>query len=98
MVIAGPLARMLDAESCIMNGVFREWGDVRENGKDQLVWEFENCGSWLVRTRSKELMEEFLLRLVWCMGDPKDFETIASRRSLWVPYGGMVMDAGACLQ
>jgi len=33
---------VLSTESCIVTGEPRFWGDVRENGKDKLVWEFED--------------------------------------------------------
>ena len=41
MIIADSLL-MQSTESRIMTGVSRVWGDVRENGNDKLVWEFEN--------------------------------------------------------
>jgi len=37
------LHTILDAESCIVTGEPRFWGDVGENGKEELVWEFEYC-------------------------------------------------------
>ena len=30
-------------ESCIVTGELRVRGDVREDGMDKLIWEFENC-------------------------------------------------------
>ena len=49
--------------------MLRVWGDVKDNGKDKLVWELENCKIWSVIIQSKELMREFVLRLVWGAGD-----------------------------
>jgi len=39
---------ILEAEPRTMTGELWFWGEVRENGKDKLVWEFENCenGGW----------------------------------------------------
>jgi hypothetical protein len=37
------LHTILNTEPCIVTGEPRVWGDVGENGKDELVWEFENC-------------------------------------------------------
>jgi hypothetical protein len=34
-------------ESSIMLGEQWVWGDVRENGEDKLIREFENCGNWM---------------------------------------------------
>jgi len=28
-------------------GELRLWGDVRENGKDKLAWELEDCEAWI---------------------------------------------------
>ena len=42
MVITGPQATP-NPEPCIVDGKPRVWGDMRENGEDGLVWEFENC-------------------------------------------------------
>ena len=42
MVITGRQATP-NPEPCIVDGKPRVWGDVRENGEDGLVWEFENC-------------------------------------------------------
>ena len=42
MVIIGLLATQ-NLEPCILIGEPRIRGNVRENGKDKLVWEFENC-------------------------------------------------------
>ena len=35
---------ILNAEPCIATGEVRIWGDVGENGKDQLIRELEDCG------------------------------------------------------
>ena len=42
MVIIALLATQ-NPEPCILIGEPRIRGNVRENGKDKLVWEFENC-------------------------------------------------------
>ena len=42
MVIAG-VHVVLETEPCILTGEPWIWGDARENGKDEFVWEFENC-------------------------------------------------------
>lgn len=34
---------ILFTEPCIGTSELRLWGDVRENGENELVWEFENC-------------------------------------------------------
>jgi len=65
------LQTILKAEPCIGTGKLRVWGDVEENGEDELVWELENCGNgrgW-VSIPSEEPMEEIVLRLVWGAGD-----------------------------
>ena len=41
MVIVHPHT-VLEAEPCMVTGEPRFWGDVGENGKDELIWEFEN--------------------------------------------------------
>jgi len=71
MVIAD-IHTILEAEPCIGTGEVRVWGDVGENGKDEFVWELENCenGMGRVNIPSKEPMEEIVLRLVW--GVPGD--------------------------
>ena len=42
MVITN-LAAVLNTEPCVVSGEAWVWGDAGENGKDKLVWEFENC-------------------------------------------------------
>lgn len=37
------LHKILDAESRMVTGELRFWDDVGENGKDELIREFENC-------------------------------------------------------
>lgn len=34
---------VLNPELCVVSGEAWVWGDARENGKDKLVREFENC-------------------------------------------------------
>ena len=34
-----------NTETCIVIGEQRVWGDVREDGKDKLVWEFKHYQS-----------------------------------------------------
>ena len=41
MIIAN-LHTVLDTEPCVVTGELRVWGNMREDGKDELVWEFEN--------------------------------------------------------
>ena len=41
MVITN-LAAVLNTEPCVVSGEAWVWGDMRENGGDELVWEFEN--------------------------------------------------------
>jgi len=64
-------------------------GDVRENGKDELVWEFENYGDETgqinIYIPSKEPMREPVLRLVLSMGDPKDFDNGAMPGRCFLP-------------
>jgi len=38
------LHTVLNAEPCVLTGELWFWGDVGENGKDELVREFENYG------------------------------------------------------
>jgi len=65
------LHTILHAVPCITTGEMRIWGDMGEDGKDELVWELENCenGMGWISIRSKALMEELILRLVWGAGD-----------------------------
>jgi hypothetical protein len=42
-MIIGSVHIVLNAEPRAVTGEFRAWGDMRENGKDEFVWEFENC-------------------------------------------------------
>jgi len=42
-VVIVDLHIILGAESCVVTGEPRFWGDVVENGKDKLIWEFEDC-------------------------------------------------------
>jgi len=60
----------MKAEPCIGTGELRIRGDVGEDGKDELVWELENCenGMGWVSIPSEEPMEEIVLRLVWGAG------------------------------
>ena len=46
---------ILKAEPFIVTGEPWFWGEARENGKDELVWEFENCenGMGHISARSK---------------------------------------------
>jgi len=37
---------ILNTKSCLVIGEPRLWGDVKENGKDKLVWELEDCEAW----------------------------------------------------
>jgi len=62
---------ILDTKTCIRTGELRVWGDVGENGKDEFVWELENCenGVGWVNILSREPMEEVVPRLVWGAGD-----------------------------
>jgi len=34
---------ILNVEPCVVTDELHFWRDVRENQKDKLVWEFENC-------------------------------------------------------
>jgi len=62
---------ILNTVPCIVTSEMRVWGNMREDGKDELVRELENCenGTGQVSIRSKELMEEPALRLVWGAGE-----------------------------
>ena len=42
---------MVVTELCIVAGELRFWRDVKENGKDEFVWEFENCEMEMVTKR-----------------------------------------------
>ena len=55
------------------------WRDVRGNGKDKLVREFENCENEteLMGMRSRELMRELVLRLVRGANLVKDDEVFS---------------------
>ena len=53
MEIVGP-PTTLNIRPEVVTGVLRIRGDVRENRKDKLVWEFENCEVGSINTRSKE--------------------------------------------
>ena len=35
---------VLNTEPRPVTGMLGVWGDVREDGKDELIWEFENYG------------------------------------------------------
>ena len=61
----------LSAEPCMVTSKLRERGDVRENGKDKFVWEFENCENRMeqVSIRTTEVTQEIVMRLVWGAGD-----------------------------
>ena len=63
MEITDPLVR--NAEAFIVSGALRIWGDMREDGKDKLVWEFENCENSMgqISVRPKEVTRELVLRL-----------------------------------
>ena len=78
----------------ITGGPWRVRRDVRENGKNKLVREFENCESEMenVSIRSKETMRRLVLRLVWGAGDPKDLDsgTTAGYSFLPTPYASLV--------
>ena len=64
MVIVDPQF-ILNAKPCVVTDEI--WGDVREDGKDKLVREFENCESGMeqISVRSRELIRELVLKLVW---------------------------------
>ena len=76
LVVVVDLQNILNAESCIMANESRVWGDVREDRKEEFVRELENCkkGMRWVSFRSKGLIRELVLRLVWGAGDPRDFD------------------------
>ena len=42
MVVIVDHHTVLKAEPCIVTGELWFWGDIREDGKDKLVWEFED--------------------------------------------------------
>ena len=44
MIIIDPRT-IRNAESCIVTDEMRVRRDMREDGKGELVWEFENCGN-----------------------------------------------------
>ena len=67
MEIADPPIR--NTEARIVSGKRRVWGNERDDGKDKLIWELENCKIGSVIIQSKELMRESVLRLVWGAGD-----------------------------
>jgi len=71
------LHRVLDMEPCILASELRFWVDVGENGKDKLVWEFENCGKGMrwINVQSKEETQEIVQRLVWGAGDANDIDS-----------------------
>ena len=46
---------ILNTEPCVVTDEL--WGDVRGNGKDKLVREFENCESEIKRTSAENLCE-----------------------------------------
>ena len=68
MVVVTDSPHMPNTKSRIVTGELRVWGDVRENGKDKFVWEFENCENGLINVQSKELRRVLALRLVWGAG------------------------------
>ena len=61
---------ILDAEPSIVTGVTWVWGDVGEDGKDELVRKFENCecGIGRINIRPKRPMLGTVLRQVWDAG------------------------------
>jgi len=70
MVIAD-LHTILNAVPRIAAGEMWVRGDVRENDKEELGWELENCdnGMGYVSIRSNKLVEEPVRGLVWGAGD-----------------------------
>ena len=76
MVIVDPQF-ILNTEPCKVTDELR--GDMREDGKDKLVWEFENCESRMERisVRSRELMRALVLRLVWDVNLVKNDEVLS---------------------
>ena len=94
MVIVEPLT-IQTTEPRVATGELRIWGGVRENGKDELIWEFEDCENetgWIRFDRKQELV----LRLVWGAGGPRDFDngTMAGRRFLRKPYTNLSKTVG----
>jgi len=56
IVVIVDLHTILDAKSCVVTGEPRFWGDVGDNGKEELSWELENCGDGMryINFRSEE--------------------------------------------
>jgi hypothetical protein len=81
---------VLKVEPHISTGV---WGDVRENGKDEFVWEFENCNMRCdeIEGWSIELMRELVQWQVWGPGGPRnsDSGTIAGRCFVPRPFASL---------
>ena len=69
------------AEPCTIAGEPWIRGDVGKDGKDKLVREFENWEMGDVNTRSKEVMQGPVLRLVCGARGPRDLDsgTMAGR-------------------
>ena len=44
IVVPAQHATIRHVEPGIVTGEVRVWEDVRENGKDEFIWKFENCG------------------------------------------------------
>ena len=79
MVVADPKC-MLNTEPYPVTCVLGVWSDVRENGEDEFVWEFENWEMGRIITRSEEPTRELVLGLVWGAGDPRDSSGTADGR------------------
>ena len=75
----------------------RIWGDVGEDGKDDLVWELEDCenGTGWISIQSKESVRGIVLRLVWGARGPNDSVngTVGGNSFLRRPYARLVKTA-----
>ena len=86
------LHAVLFTEPRIVTSELRLWGDVRENGENQLVWDSENCEQEMeyISIQQEETTEEFVLKLVWGAGDRP---MAGRRRSLFLrlrPFADLV--------
>jgi len=88
-----------------VTGKVRVWGDVREDGKDELIRELENCenGTGEVSIRPKELMEELVLRLVWgaedrwiagCCFPTRRYASLEKNVRIFSPWRFMILQRG----
>lgn len=74
MVIIDPKF-VLNTEPYPVTSTLRIRSNVREDGQDELVWEFENCEIQQISARYEELILGSALMLVCGAGGPRDSDS-----------------------